>query len=53
MKKLVKIAHKINIDNNSNRKYKEFINDFFSNPKNYFKQKCDEQPFCFGKFLGK
>ena len=53
MKKLVKIAHKINIDNNSNRKYKEFINDFFSNPKNYFKQKCDEQPFCFGKFLTK
>ena len=53
MKKLIKIAHKINIDNNSNRKYKEFINDFFSNPKNYFQQSCDEQPFCFGKFLSK
>ena len=53
MKNIVKIAHKINIDNNSNRKYKEFINDFFSNPQNYFKQSCDNQPFCFGKFLTK
>lgn len=51
--KLGKIAHKINIQNKSNRKYKEFIKDFFSNPSNYFNQSCNGQPFCFGKFLTK
>ena len=48
--KILKIAHKINLNTQGNLKYQKFIKNFFLDPSKYFNQTCEGESFCLGKF---